>query len=91
MLTNYSDTGSQDTSAQSMQLQVALWAVWTLFMLVFAAFHWQFVAATDQPARLLSLVIHTLLAGLIGLIAMTLIEMRLDPERFFAGDSPNER
>lgn len=90
MLT-YSDTGSQDTSAQSAQLQMVLWAVWTLFMLVFAAVHWQFVAATDQPARLLSLVIHTLLAGLVGLIVMTLIEMQLDPKRFFAGDSPNER
>ena len=90
MLTNYSDAGSHDTAVQSAHLQAFLWTFWTFFMIVFAALHWQFVAVSDQSARLLSLVIHTLLAGLIGLIVMTLIEMRLDPERFFAGDSQNE-
>jgi hypothetical protein len=40
--------------------------------------------AADQPVNLLGIVVYTILAGVIGLLVITLVEQRLDPERFVA-------
>ena len=85
MLTKYSDVRAEMTSATKyadVRLRTVLWSVWTLFVIGFAIVHWQFDLAANRTDAVVGLVIHTILAGLLGLIVMTVVEMRLNPERF---------
>jgi hypothetical protein len=55
---------------------LVLWLVWGFVVITFAVFRWQ------SGATAAALVIQTLLVGLVGIIVLTLIEMRFEPERF---------
>ena len=73
-----------DASArESLGLQIALWAFWTLCVAVVAFINWYSDFAAQRPINMIGLVIHCVLVGLIGLVIMTKIEMWLEPWRFF--------
>jgi hypothetical protein len=59
-----------------------LWTLWTLVTAGTAAFYWYSGSAAGQAIDMLGLVIYTALAGIIGLIAITIIELWLEPQRF---------
>ena len=63
-------------------LQVVLWALWTLAVAAVGYINWHADVVAQRPINVLGLVIHCVLMGVIGLVVMTLIEMRLEPERF---------
>lgn len=62
--------------------QAALWIGWTLFVIGFAFLHWQLDLTAGRPDPIIGLIIHTVLAGLVGLIILTVVEMRVNPEGF---------
>ena len=66
----------------AMRLQVVLWTLWTLAVVVTAYLNWHADIVAHQPTNVLGLVIHSALAGLVGLVVMTMIEMHLEPWRF---------
>jgi hypothetical protein len=70
------------TRRGSAGLQIVLWTVWTLVVSAVGYISWHADIAAHRPVNILGLVIHCVVAGLIGLIVMTLIEMRLEPWRF---------
>jgi hypothetical protein len=63
-------------------IQIALWALWTLCVVVVGYINWHSDFVAQRPTNVLGLVIHCALAGLIGLIVLTKIEMWLEPWRF---------
>ncbi|MBK9942035.1 MAG: hypothetical protein IPP13_10500 [Kouleothrix sp.] len=65
-------------------LKMLLWLVWVAVVAGTAAWNWYLDVAADQPVNLLGIVVYTILAGVIGLLVITLVEQRLDPERFVA-------
>lgn len=72
-----------DRAEQSARyLDLLLWVAWALVVGLVGLWEWYAAYAAGRPLALLGLVIHCLLAGLIGLIVLTLIEMRCAPERF---------
>ena len=63
-------------------LQAVLWTLWTIAVAVTAYLNWHADVVAQRPIDLLGLGIHTALAGVVGLLVITLIEMRLEPLRF---------
>ncbi len=63
-------------------LQIVLWSLWTLAVLGAAAFNWWLDVSAGEPLNVLGLVIYSTLTGLVGLLVITMVELRLDPERF---------
>jgi hypothetical protein len=59
-----------------------LWAFWALSVIGAAVWVWSDAAAAGRPLDLIFLVVRCTLVGLAGLLALTLIEMRLAPWRF---------
>jgi hypothetical protein len=47
-----------------------------------AFWNWWADVAAQRPVDLLGIVINTILAGLVGMLAITLVELWLQPERF---------
>lgn len=68
-------------------LQAILWGVWTLAVGVTGYLSWHADAVARQPLNVVGLAIHCALVGIIGMIAITLIEMRLRPWWFLERDS----
>jgi len=71
-----------DKQRRDMRLQVVLWTLWTVAVIVTAYLSWHADIVAHHPTNVLGLVIHSTLAGLIGLVVMTMIEMHLEPWRF---------
>ena len=67
---------------RSYGLQIILWTLWTLAVMATAYLSWHSDIVAQRPANLLGLVIHCGVVGIIGLIVVTLIEMRIEPWRF---------
>ena len=63
-------------------LQFVLWTVWTLVVVAVGYFNWRADVLAQHPINTLGLVIHCVVAGVIGLVVMTMIEIRLEPWRF---------
>jgi hypothetical protein len=63
-------------------LQLFLWSIWTLAVAGVAYFSWHADRATQHPLNVVGLVIHCGLVGIVGLVVITLVEMRLEPWRF---------
>ena len=63
-------------------LQVILWSLWTLAVAATAFWNWRLAIVAQQPVNMLSLVIYSTLAGLLGMLAITLVELWLEPLRF---------
>jgi hypothetical protein len=59
--------------------QAILWSVWTLTVAATAYFSWHADKVAQRPLNLVGMAIHCGVVGIIGLIVMTLIEMRLRP------------
>lgn len=65
------------------RLQIVLWLVWTCAVVGTALVQWQRAVATQRAVNIVGLAIHAGTIGIIGLIVLTLIEMRLEPWRFW--------
>lgn len=63
-------------------LQIVLWSLWSLAVIGTAAWNWLGDMAAQQPVNMLGLVIYSGLAGLIGMLVITLVELWLEPLRF---------
>jgi len=73
---------STSSTSADRSLQRVLWALWTLAVAGTAFWNWRADVGAQRPINLLGMVIYSLLAGLVGLLLMTLIELWLEPERF---------
>jgi hypothetical protein len=71
-------------SAACYRLQILLWQIWTMVVIGTAAASW-----ASAPSDLPGFMLHCLIAGLLGMIVMTKIEMHLQPWRF--EEQKNER
>lgn len=63
-------------------LKIVLWSIWTLVVLGTAAWNWRLDVVQQRPVDLLGLFIYSLLAGIIGLLVITLVEQWVAPHRF---------
>jgi hypothetical protein len=88
MLRNLLETRQPDQakdttrSGADRRLQAVLWTLWTLAVVATAFWQWYMDAAAGGPIDLLGIVIYALLAGTIGLVVLTMIEIWLEPQRF---------
>jgi hypothetical protein len=75
-----------DTSSRPRRLtrglQAFLWTLWTLAVVSGGALGWRADRLAGRPLSLLGMAINAILVGVIGLIVLTVIEMRLEPWRF---------
>jgi hypothetical protein len=78
----YSIDGARQARRASRSLQIVLWTLWSLVIAGTAFYRWYADMAADRPLNVVGLVIYSGLAGLIGLLIITIAEMRLDPEWF---------
>jgi hypothetical protein len=67
---------------RSYSLQIILWTIWTLVVVATGYVSWHADIVAQRPVNLLGLVIHCGVAGVIGLIVLTIVEMRIEPWRF---------
>ena len=65
-----------------LRLQLLLWSAWTLVVFAIAYLSWHADMLAQRPLNLIGLSIHCAVGGMIGLIVLTLIEMRVEPWRF---------
>ena len=63
----------------SSSLQIVLWLLWSLVVAAVGYVSWHADFAAHRPINLLGLVIHCVVAGVIGLVVMTVIEMHIEP------------
>jgi hypothetical protein len=66
----------------SFDLQIVLWTLWTLLVAGVGFFGRYADVIANRPINTLGLVIHCVVAGILGLVVMTVVEMRLEPWRF---------
>lgn len=66
----------------SFSLQIVLWTLWSLVVVSVGFFNWHADVVANRPINTLGLVIHCVVVGMIGLVVMTIIEMRVEPWRF---------
>ena len=74
--------GHVKAECRSYSLQFILWSLWTLMVVVRAYFSWRADVVAQRPINLLGLAIHCGVIGVIGLVVLTVVEMRLEPWRF---------
>jgi hypothetical protein len=88
MLSNKAEAYTSDREKQTYtpgadrSLQIVLWTLWTIAVVGMAFWNWWADVAAQRPVDLLGIVINTILAGLVGMLAITLVELWLQPERF---------
>jgi hypothetical protein len=63
-------------------LQIILWILWVLAVVGTGFWHWRADVLAQRPVNLLGMIIYSVLSGLVGLLVITMIELRLEPERF---------
>ncbi|MBA3948005.1 MAG: hypothetical protein H0X37_26080 [Herpetosiphonaceae bacterium] len=71
-------------------LQYVLWTVWTVAVLATAYLAVRPKLLFGTPIDLLGLIIHCIVVGIIGLVAITMIEIHLEPWRFPDDDPPEQ-
>jgi hypothetical protein len=69
-------------SRADLRLQIILWSLWTAAVVATAFIRWRADVVAQRPVDLLGLVIYAALAGSIGLVVMTMLEIWLEPQRF---------
>lgn len=82
MIRDLSDVRSREQGRRrgaQQSLQLVLWGLWTLAVVVTAYLNWHADVLADRAINMLGLVIKSGLVGVVGLVVLTLIEMRLDP------------
>ena len=70
---------SRQKTRSDYSFQAILWISWTLIVAATAYFSWHADKVAQRPFNLVGMVIHCGVVGIIGLIVLTLIEMRLRP------------
>ncbi|HNP72393.1 MAG TPA: hypothetical protein PKK15_14835 [Kouleothrix sp.] len=63
-------------------LHVVLWAIWALVVVGTALWNWYADYAASRPLNLMGMAVYTLLAGIVGLLVITLLEQWFNPRRF---------
>ena len=63
-------------------LRIILWSLWTLAVIGTAFWNWHADVAAHHPVNMLGLVIYSALTGLVGMLAITLVELWFEPLRF---------
>jgi len=63
-------------------LRAVLWAVWTLAVAIAGYMGWRADTLAGRPLNILGMAISASMVGAIGLIVLTLIEMRVEPRSF---------
>ena len=63
-------------------LQIVLWTLWSLLVVGVGMISRHADILAHRPINTVGLVIHCVVAGVIGLVVMTVIEMRAEPWRF---------
>lgn len=71
-----------ETEHPDHSLQIVLWVLWTCAVAAVGYFNWHADMVAQHPINTLGLVIHCVVAGIIGLVIMTKVEMHLEPWRF---------
>lgn len=66
----------------SRRLSLLLWTLWTLLVIATAYFSWHADTIARRPLNLIGLMVHSSVAGVIGLVVLTIVEIRLQPWRF---------
>jgi hypothetical protein len=74
-------TGHRLRRARS-SLPILLWALWTFAIVAVGYLNWHADVVAQRPIDTVGLVIHCVVAGIIGLVIMTKVEMHLEPWRF---------
>jgi len=64
------------------QVQAVLWAIWTLAVCAIAYLCWHADMVALRPLNWVGLIIHSSVGGAIGLVVLTMIEIRLRPWGF---------
>jgi hypothetical protein len=67
-------------------LQAILWGMWTLAVGVTGYLSWHADVVARRALNIVGLAIHCSLVGIIGMIVITLVEMRLRPWWFLERD-----
>jgi hypothetical protein len=80
---SWSDLAARHSSSS---LQMVLWLLWSLVVAAVGYVSWHADFAAHRPINMLGLVIHCVVAGLIGLVVLTWLEMRIEPWRFVDED-----
>jgi hypothetical protein len=73
---------TSNTRRGSFGLQLLLWTFWSLMVVAVGYVNWHADLIAYRPINTVGLVIHCVVAGIIGLVIMTVVEMRLEPWRF---------
>ena len=63
-------------------LQAVLWSLWTLAVAAGGYLGWRADISAGRPLNLIGMAVDAVMVGVIGLIVLTVIEMRLEPWRF---------
>ncbi len=68
---------------QEWSLQIVLWLLWSLAIIGVGAVSVRDDILAHRPINFLGLVIHCSVAGIIGLVILTFVEMHVEPWRFY--------
>ena len=63
-------------------LQLVLWTLWTLAVAAGGYLGWRADISAGRPLNLIGMAVDAVMVGIVGLIVLTVIEMRLEPWRF---------
>jgi hypothetical protein len=87
MIQKHTETYALNQTGQSRRidrsLQLVLWTLWTLAVSGTALYRWYVDISSGRTLDIVGLVVYSVLAGLVGLLVITILELRLDPEQFF--------
>ncbi len=59
-----------------------LWPLWTVVVVATGYLSWHADVTAQRAFNVIGLVVHCAVVGVIGLVVLTLVEMRLEPWRF---------
>lgn len=83
-ITRRSEARAPATTPVDQHFDRILWLAWALIVGLVGTWQWYADRVAQRALDTLALVIHCVLAGIIGLVVLTLVEMRIAPERFLA-------
>lgn len=63
--------------ARKQRLPVLIWLMWALLVLGTGYASWSADRAAGRPANLVGVIVHSVLAGVLGLLVLTWLEIRL--------------
>jgi len=79
---SYSPKATRKQARHDRSLAIILWSLWTFAVVGTAFWYWYSDVVAHQPVNMIGLVIYSILAGLVGMLVLTLVEQWLEPLRF---------